>query len=414
MKKKGLKRLAATLLAGVMCASMLGGCGSKAAASKSSSGGGKDSSKVTIWYYWETKSHQKGLNHIIDEYNASHKNVKVSAKYVPFADFKKQLSIGASAQELPDMVIQDNPDTASYAAMGIYADLTDKFDVSNYYKGPVDSCKLNGKLYGVPFGSNNLLLFYNKDMIEKAGVSIPKTWDELRTTAKQLTQGKVYGFAHCALQNEEGTFNFLPFVWSTGATSYQMDSAGAIKAMNFEKSLVDDGSFPKEAINWTQDDTMNQFGAGNLAMMINGTWNVATLRDTYPNLKFDVAPIPIDKKNVSALGGENYSVIKGGNEDGAIDFIKYATQKKQCLYLMNLFGYISADSTIAKTQFQDDETYQKFVKAMDYTQARGPLAQWPDVSDAISTAFNKVLTGSSTAEAAGKEAQQTIDSIIKK
>ena len=46
-------------------------------------------------------------------------------KYIPFADFKKQLSIGASA-ELPDLVIIDSPDHASYAAMGIFADISDK------------------------------------------------------------------------------------------------------------------------------------------------------------------------------------------------------------------------------------------------------------------------------------------------
>ena len=59
---------------------------------------------------------------------------------IPSADFKKQLSIGASADELPDFVIIDNPDHAAYAAMGIFADITDKFDISTYYEGPVNSC----------------------------------------------------------------------------------------------------------------------------------------------------------------------------------------------------------------------------------------------------------------------------------
>jgi hypothetical protein len=72
------------------------------------------------------------LNHIIEEFNGSQENITVEAKYVPFADFKKQLSIGASADELPDLVILDNPDHAAYAAMGIFADITDKFDVSSY------------------------------------------------------------------------------------------------------------------------------------------------------------------------------------------------------------------------------------------------------------------------------------------
>lgn len=367
---------------------------------------------VTIWYYWETEGHQEALNHIIDEFNSSNSGVTVEAKYVPFADFKKQLSIGASASELPDLVILDNPDHASYAAMGIFADLTGRFDVSTYYDGPVNSCTLDGKLYGVPFGSNDLVLFYNKDMLETAGCEVPATWDDLLATAKACTTDNVSGFAHCALQNEEGTFNFLPWMWSTGATSYEINSEGGIKALKFVKDMVDSGAMTKEAINWTQGDTMHQFIAGNLAMMINGTWQIPTMREDAPDVNWGVAPIPIDAQPVSGLGGENYAVIAGGNEDGAIKFLEYAVSGDTCLYMMQQMGYISSDSTIAEGQFEGDEVYQVFVDQMQYAQARGPLPEWPEISDAISLAFNKVITGDSEPEQAAEEAQATIDKIM--
>ena len=397
-----MKKLISLLLTAGLACSMLG----TAAYAEEASG------DVTIWYYWETEGHQKALNHIIEEFNGSQDSITVEAKYVPFADFKKQLSIGASADELPDLVILDNPDHAAYAAMGIFADLTDKFDVSNYYEGPVNSCTLDEKLYGVPFGSNDLVLFYNEDMLKKAGCEVPTTWDELLEVAKATTTDSVFGFAHCALQNEEGTFNFLPWVWSTGATSYEINSEGGIKALNFEKELVDSGAMTKEAINWTQGDTMHQFIAGNLAMMINGTWQVPTMREEVPDLNWNVAPIPQDKEQASGLGGENYAVIAGGNEDAAVKFLEFATTPETCLYMMNAMGYISADSTIAKDQFEGDEVYQVFVDEMQYAHARGPLPEWPSISDAISLAFNKVITGESAPEDAAAEAQATIDGII--
>lgn len=368
---------------------------------------------VVIWYYWETEGHQKALDHIITQYNESQSNISVEAKYVPFADFKKQLSIGASADELPDIVILDNPDHASYAAMGIFADITDKFDVSSYYPGPVNSCTLDGRLYGVPFGSNDLVLFYNEDMLKAAGKEVPTTWDELLDVAKACTTDTVSGFAHSALQNEEGTFNFLPWVWSTGATAYEMNSEGAIKALTFEKELVDSGAMTKEAINWTQGDTMHQFISGNLAMMINGTWQIPTMRSEVPDLNWNVAAIPQDVQQASGLGGENYAVIAGGNEDAAIEFLKYATADETCLYMMNAMGYISSDSRLAEGQFDGDPVYQVFVDEMKYANARGPLPEWPDISDAISLAFNKVITGAASPEDAAAEAQATIDSIIK-
>ena len=397
-----MKKLISLLLTAVLACSMLG----SAAYAEEASG------DVTIWYYWETEGHQKALNHIIEEFNGSQDSITVEAKYVPFADFKKQLSIGASADELPDLVILDNPDHAAYAAMGIFADITDKFDVSNYYEGPVNSCTLDGKLYGVPFGSNDLVLFYNEDMLKEAGCEVPTTWDELLEVAKATTTDSVFGFAHCALQNEEGTFNFLPWVWSTGATSYEIDSEGGIKALNFEKELVDSGAMTKEAINWTQGDTMHQFIAGNLAMMINGTWQIPTMREEVPDLNWNVAPIPQDKEQASGLGGENYAVIAGGNEDAAVKFLEFATTPETCLYMMNAMGYISADSTIAENQFEGDEVYQVFVDEMQYAHARGPLPEWPSISDAISLAFNKVITGESASEDAAAEAQATIDGIF--
>ena len=94
-------------------------------------------------------------------------------------------------------------------------------------------------------------------MLETAGCEVPTNWDELLATAKACTTDTVSGFAHCALQNEEGTFNFLPWVWSTGTTSYAINSEGGIKALNFVKEMVDSGAMTKEAINWTQGDTMH-------------------------------------------------------------------------------------------------------------------------------------------------------------
>ena len=113
------------------------------------------------------------------------------------------------------------------------------------------------------------------------------------------------------------------------------------------------------------------------------------------------------------LGGENYAVINGGNVDGALDFLTYATSEEKVKFLMDKFGYISADKTIAESQFDADSPYQPFVEELNYAMPRGPLAEWPSVSDAISLAFNQVITGTATPEDAAAGAQATIDGIVK-
>lgn len=406
------KRILALLTVAALSVGMLAGCsGGSGSEGGEDSGGSKD---VTIWYYWETEGHQVALDKVITDYNASQDEYEVTAKYVPFADFKKQLSIGASADELPDIAILDSPDHASYAVMDIFADLTGKFDVSDYYEGAVDSCTIDGTLYGVPFGVNCLGLYYNEDMLKEAGCTVPTTWDELKETARKLTKDNVTGLAFCSLANEEGTFNFMPWVWSTGADSYDIDSEGGIKALTLAKDLVDSGAMSKECINWTQGDVMNQFISGNVAMMINGPWQIPTMQQEAPDLNWNVALIPKDKEYASCLGGENYAVIKDGNEEGALDFLEYATSKEQVEYLMDAFGYISADKTIAESQFSDDPVMQTFTEELNYAKARGPLAEWPEVSNAISLAFNQVMTGEAEPADAAADAQATIDGIVGK
>lgn len=409
-----LRKLAAIGLAAAMMTGMLAGCGSSGSSDEASgSDGGTETAKdVTIWYYWETEGHQVALDKVIEDYNNSQDTYEVTAKYVPFADFKKQLSIGASADELPDIAILDSPDHASYATMGIFEELTGKFDVDSYYDGAVNSCTLDGKLYGVPFGVNCLGLYYNEDMLNAAGCSVPTTWDELMETAKAVTTDSVSGLAFCSVQNEEGTFNFTPWLWSTGASSYEMDSEGGIKALTFAKELIDSGVMSKECINWTQGDVMNQFIAGNVAMMVNGPWQIPTMQSEAPDLNWKVTLIPKDTEYASCLGGENYAVVKGGNTEGALDFLEYATEEDQVKYMMDAFGYISANRTIAESQFEADSPYQPFVEELQYAQARGPLADWPSVSDAISLAFNEVMTGTSTPEDAAAKAQEKIDGIV--
>jgi multiple sugar transport system substrate-binding protein len=410
-----MRKLIAAMLALLVAASVFAN-GAKDQGAVSAAGGQKKT--VTIWSYWETVKHQETLAKVCKDYNASQDKVEVVVKYVPFADFKKQLSIGAVASELPEIVIIDNPDHASYAAMGIFADITDKVaawpGLDQYFEGPLNSCKLNGKLYGIPFGSNCLSLYYNEDMLKAAGVAPPKTWDELKDVALKTTKGNVRGFGISSLQNEEGTFGFLCWLWGTGNTSFQIGNANGIKALSLVRDLAKSGAMPKEVINWTQGDTMNQFISGNLAMMVNGPWQVPTMRQQAPDLKWNVVQLPVGAIPASDLGGENFGVIKGDKVDEALAFIKYATEAERIKTYINEFGYIASRKDVAAGQFTSDPVMKVFAAQMASAQPRGPHPRWPEISDALSLAMNESIIGIATVEAAAAKAQKTIDAIVKK
>jgi multiple sugar transport system substrate-binding protein len=205
----------------------------------------------------------------------------------------------------------------------------------------------------------------------------------------------------------------MPWLWSTGTNSFQINNPQGIRALTYVGDLVRDGSMPREAINWTQGDVLNQFMSGNIAMMINGPWQIPPLRRDAPNLNWDVALIPRDTKNASVLGGENWAIINNENAATSLEFIRYMSTPAVVRSYINDFGYIAARRDVASNQFTGDAAMTKFAEQLQYALPRGPHARWPEISDAISLAFNEVITQTSNAAQAAAKAQATIDRIVR-
>jgi len=191
-----------------------------------------------------------------------------------------------------------------------------------------------------------------------------------------------------------------------------MNSEGGIRALTLYQDLIAEGAMSKEVINWTQGDAMNQFISGNLAMMINGPWQVPTMRAEAPDLNWNVAPIPEDAMQASDLGGENFAIINNDNVDASVSFLKFVASPDMMTTYINDFGYIASRQDVSETQFTDDPIMQAFADEMQYAYPRGPHPRWPEISNAISLAFNEVITETSDPATAAQKAQDTIDGII--
>ncbi len=372
--------------------------------------------KIVFWSYMENKSLLDTFDWICKSFNDSQSDIEVSHVYVPFADFKKQLSIGMAAGNLPDLVLIDNPDHAAYAQMGLFADVTQYVSKwsNDYFPGPWKSATMNGKIYGIPFTSNCLALFYNVDMLKKAGVNPPQTWTELRAAAKKLSGNGVYGLGMSAVKSEEGTFQFLPWLLSSGAKIDKLNSKQAIASFSILSNLVKDGSMPKEVINWTQADVEKQFAAGKLAMMVNGPWNIPAIKSDAPELKWNVVKIPRDKVYTSVLGGENMGVVKGKNVASACKFLQFLAEPKIVREYEIRFNMFPPRKDVATDPaWAKDPVMQVFMDEMKYAMPRGPHPKWPEISNTMSTALQEVLTASKTPEQAAKDAQAKVAVILK-
>lgn len=397
---------------------VLAGCSGDSISDESAEGSSSDET-ISIWYYYSGKQ-QELFDELIQEYNESQDQYQLKGEYIPFGDTKKQLSVGSAGDSLPDMVIIDVVDNAAFAAQGVFADITDLVEewgeADNFYEGPLESATYEGGYYGLPVGSNALGLFYNKDMFEEAGINaVPETWDELKEVAEKLTTDGVKGFAVSGVKSEEATFQFYPFLRSAGAEYDSLDSDSAVKALTFLKEMIDEGFMGSDIINATQDDLARQFAAGQVAMMVNGPWNIERLLGENPDLNFGIAEIPRDTEFASALGGENIAVVKDGNVEGAFDFITWLLEPERIEEFSAETGVFPPRKDVLENSdfWNQDEHLSGFVPIMEYAEPRGPSPEWPTISEAIQIAVQEALTGEKTPEEALQGAAEKVEQLNK-
>ncbi|HYI58476.1 MAG TPA: extracellular solute-binding protein [Microlunatus sp.] len=325
---------------------------------------------------------------------------KIDHQSVPGPTLIQKVLQQASSQTLPDVLMLDNPDIQQIAETGALAPLEDyDLNAEGFAEGPVAAATYDGKLYGLQPGANTLAIFYNKDVLEKAGVEPPKTWDELKATAKKLTTDKQYGFAFNATADYEGAWQFLPPMWTNGGDETNLKSPEVAGALQLWKDLVDEGSVSKSAINWKQSDVNDQFIAGKAAMMLNGPWQIPSLDKA--KINYGVATFPINtagQTSVAPLGGEAWTVPVTGNEAKmakAAELVACMNTDENQMLRAKQGGLVPTKLALADQYKAEVPEMAGFVDAVATARARtGKLgAKWPETAKTIYTGMQLVLTG---------------------
>lgn len=402
----------------VLAAALSLACASTLFAATAVTASAADKKEVVIWDYFETDAQKQMMQSLIDEFNASQDEYEASHVYVPFADYEKQLTLGIASGELPDLVILDGCGMASFIQLGLFGDISDAdINWDEYMEGPMESTMLDGKHYGIPFATNCTALFYNKDLFDAAGIDYPDentTWDEFHEMAKALTKDGVSGFGNATTNTDEGTFQCLQWLYTAGG-SYT-DIEDGVDAYKLMQEMIEDGSWTKECVNWTQSDVNNNFMAGNLAMQQNGPWQIPGIEANAPDLNYGVTVLPKkdadSEQATSILGGENMGVVNKDDTSGAEAFLKYYDQTDVMVDAMKQYGSYPPKTEAAKDSYWTDDPIQKaFLTQIDTSIPRGPSAAWPSYSSAIQTGFQEVMTSAKTPEQAAKDTQAAVDAV---
>jgi multiple sugar transport system substrate-binding protein len=408
-----MSRVSLTLVAAALLVPLaLTACGGSDGGDDGAASSSSSVKSLRVLDYYANEPDKTVYANVLDACGKSN-GVTIQREAVPGDTLIQKVLQQSSSKTLPDVLMLDNPDLQQIAATGALAPL-DQFGLSaeGYAQGVIDASTYKGKLYGLQPITNTIGLFYNKDILDKAGVEPPTTWDELRAAAKKLTQGKQYGIAFSAPANYEGTWQFLPFMWSNGGNEKDIATPQTAAALQFLVDLVKDGSASKSVVNWTQADVNDQFKAGNAAMMINGPWQFPVL-NAVKSLHYEVVPTPAPKPGatvVSPLGGETWTVPQTGDkarQQKAAKIVECLNTDANQLLLAKERQTVPTKTALQDKFIAEQPTMKAFTELVQTARARtGELgAQWPKAATKIYTAEQAALTGQAAPPKALEQAQ---------
>ena len=322
-----------------------------------------------------------------------------------------------SAQEgtSPDVILIDNPAVSTLADTGMLTTV-DEFglDTSAIDQNLLDAGVVDGEAYGIPIGANTLSLYYNADVLSDAGVDPASItdWDSLTAALAQVTDAGHKGITFAGIGTEEGSFQFLPWFWGSGADLTDLSSPEAVEALELWKGWLDEGYAPNTVINNSQNTVWEEFLTGDFAFAENGTWQVNSAAEAefetglvqLPGKDGGVAPAP--------TGGE--FIVAPVQEDAARydvtrQIVECMTTPEGFVETATTFAYYVPPTAEGQEQLlAENPDLEPWVEAVQSAKGRtsdGLGNDYPLISEALWTAVQNALSGAATPQEALEAAQ---------
>lgn len=363
---------------------------SSAPASSAASGSDElkpeDGAKLLVW---ESKDERAFTDEIAAEFTEKY-GVPVEIAEVAPTDQVTRLSTDGPSDLGADVVIfpHDHLGRAVTGNLLLENDVFGEATKSENAESAITGVSYDGKIYGYPRAAETYALYYNKSLVKDA----PKTWDDVIAASKTLLDAKKNKFG---IEWEVGNFYFsYPFIASTGGYLYGnngtnkddigINNDGAVQSMTVFKSLKE--VLPVKAADITPDIKRGQFTAGDIAMDMNGPWELAGYKEALGD-NLGVAPIPSfgDKPAVSFSGVKAWYVSSYSKYPNAAKlFARFASSKDAQLKLNKLVGSVPTNTEAQNDpQIKDDPAISAFVAQFNNSQ---PMPSIPEMNNAWSPA----------------------------
>ncbi|MET0871194.1 MAG: extracellular solute-binding protein [Paeniglutamicibacter terrestris] len=418
MKKLNLRGVA---VAGVAAAALLlTSCGFGGASSTSSSEPGASGTVTTLTMLAPTYSDgTKALwTKVIKDFEAANPDVKVNLETQSWENVEGVLKTKIQGNKAPD--IYNGGAFAEFAAEGLLAptsDVASEATIADFQESFAENEKVDGTQYGLPLIASARALFYNKSLMEEAGVaSVPTTWDELYSAAKAVsekTKADGYGMP---LGNEEAQGESL--IWFAGnggnfgdGSNIAVDTPANVEAAEFMKKMIDDGVTQKDAGATQRTPMLNTFIQGKLGFAYALPQTVGQIKKENPKLKYGIAPVPTKTGTPATLGVADrlMSFKNDGSKTAAVKkFMDYFFSADVYTNWVSTEGFLPTTKS-GSEKLVSDETLKPFLdmlpNAVFYPTTN---AAWNATDGAFKSLMGQIATGKSAADVL-KEIQAKAD-----
>lgn len=430
MMNRNLKRVFGLILVVVLTAGMLAGCGSGNKADGSGSTGGSSGTAgpaETITLRVMSSDDFAGFRtSVIPEFEETHPGIKIDFQSVGYdALHQKEVTALAAGADTYDIVDVDCIWTPEYVTNGYIECVDDRLtDEMKNGIAPVamETLMYNDSVYGLPMFNDLFFMYYNTEIMDKAGIALPTTWDEFTDACQKMRDDGLidYGSAWGWAQAEGLICYYMTFLKGYGGSLEDADhnptvntpeNVAALQYMVdslYESKISDPASV-------TSDDRMviDLFSQGKTPFAVDWSFAWSVFNDPEQSAvanKVGVMLIPGTKgiKSGSCAGSMGLSIVSTSKyKDEAWEFITFLAskenQKRQAIEAGAL--PIWEDLYTDKELIEQHPALEDMLEQVGYGQNRPSLVWYNEFSDALQVEIQNALTQSKTPQQALDDAQ---------
>ncbi|ORM79909.1 MULTISPECIES: extracellular solute-binding protein [Pantoea] len=346
-------------------------------------------------------------------------DVKVNLEFVPYeALHDKIVAARGAGGNGYDVVLFDAIWPAEFTKFNLLQDVSGRIsaeDKAQIFPGALKTVVFNGKTLGMPWILDTKYLYYNKAMLEKAGIrDLPQTWQQVMDDARIIKEKKIvnYPLVWSWSQAEALVCDYTTLVSGFGGQFYQngklnFSSPASLQAVKLMKSSLDDGLTNPASREYLEEDVRKAFSNGDAAFALNWTYMYNMANDAKQSKvagQVGIMPAPGDApgKAGAVNGSMGLGIASGSTHaDQAWQYIRYMTSQP----VQNNYARLSLP--IWKSSYQDAavmKDQESLIKAADTSLSvmlsRPETADYSRLSSTLQQQLQQVLTGGATPEAA--------------